>query len=70
MSTRKSAKTPVETKPRKSSTQKKSQVKSQAPSREEIAQLAENYWRERGQLDGFAEQDWHRAEQELLAKAS
>jgi hypothetical protein len=66
MSTHKSAKTPVESKPRKSSTRKKSP----APSREEIALLAENYWRQRGQLDGFAEQDWHRAEQELLAKAS
>lgn len=66
MSTRKSAKTPVESKPRKSSSRKKSDT----PSREEIARLAENYWIQRGRVDGFAEQDWHRAEQDLLAKAS
>jgi hypothetical protein len=40
------------------------------PSYEEIAQLAERYWAERGWQDGYAEQDWLRAEQELLGVAS
>jgi len=40
------------------------------PSREEIARLAEKYWAERGFQDGYAEQDWLRAEQELLQEAS
>jgi hypothetical protein len=40
------------------------------PSYEEIAALAEQYWRERGHKDGHAEQDWLRAEQELMKKAS
>ncbi len=41
-----------------------------APSREEIARLAEKYWHERGRGDGQAEQDWLRAEQELRGRAS
>ena len=36
------------------------------PSHEEIAILAERYWAERGWQEGAAEQDWLRAEQELL----
>jgi hypothetical protein len=36
-----------------------------APSREEIAQLAEKYWAERGWPEGSPEQDWLRAEREL-----
>ncbi len=36
-----------------------------APTREEIARLAEKYWAERGWPEGSAEQDWLRAEQEL-----
>jgi hypothetical protein len=40
------------------------------PSYAEIAQLAERYWAERGWQDGYAEQDWLRAEQELLGVAS
>jgi Protein of unknown function (DUF2934) len=43
---------------------------SRTPSYEEIAQLAERYWVERGWQDGYAEQDWLRAEQELLGVAS
>jgi hypothetical protein len=39
---------------------------SHTPSYAEIAQLAERYWAERGWQDGYAEQDWLRAEQELL----
>jgi hypothetical protein len=41
-----------------------------APSYEEIARLAERYWAERGWQDGYAEQDWLRAERELLGMAS
>jgi hypothetical protein len=40
------------------------------PSREEIARLARQYWAQRGYQDGYAEQDWLQAEQELLKKAS
>jgi hypothetical protein len=40
------------------------------PSREEIEQLARAYWEQRGYQDGYAEQDWLRAEQELLKMAS
>jgi hypothetical protein len=41
-----------------------------APSYGEIAQLAERYWTERGWQDGYAEQDWLRAEQTLSGAAS
>jgi hypothetical protein len=40
------------------------------PTYAEIAQLAERYWAERGWQDGYAEQDWLRAERELLGRAS
>ena len=40
------------------------------PSYEEISQLAARYWAERGWQDGYAEQDWLRAERELLGMAS
>jgi Protein of unknown function (DUF2934) len=40
------------------------------PSHEEIEKLARAYWEQRGYQDGFAEQDWLRAEQELLRMAS
>jgi vancomycin resistance protein YoaR len=40
------------------------------PSREEIERLARQYWAQRGYQDGYAEQDWLRAERELLQKAS
>jgi hypothetical protein len=43
---------------------------SRMPSYAEIAQLAERYWAERGWQDGYAEQDWLRAEQELVGVAS
>jgi hypothetical protein len=46
------------------------QVTAITPSREEIARLAEQYWAERGHQDGQAEQDWLRAEQELMKMAS
>jgi len=35
------------------------------PSREEIEKTARSLWAERGYQDGFAEQDWLRAEQQL-----
>ena len=40
------------------------------PTREEIERLAQSYWAQRGYQDGHAEQDWLRAEQELLKMAS
>ncbi len=40
------------------------------PTHQEIALLAEKYWAERGWQDGAAEQDWLRAEQELMKLAS
>jgi hypothetical protein len=40
------------------------------PSREEIEKLAQKYWAQRGYQDGYADQDWFRAEQELCQKAS
>jgi hypothetical protein len=45
-------------------------VAASTPSYTEIAQLAERYWAERGWQDGYAEQDWLRAERELLGAAS
>lgn len=41
-----------------------------SPSYAEIARLAERYWAERGWQDGYAEQDWLRAERELVGAAS
>jgi Protein of unknown function (DUF2934) len=40
------------------------------PTHQEIALLAEKYWAERGWQDGAAEQDWLRAERELMKLAS
>ncbi|MFZ0747018.1 MAG: DUF2934 domain-containing protein [Terracidiphilus sp.] len=40
------------------------------PSREEVARLAHRYWAERGHQHGRDAEDWFRAEQELLGKAS
>jgi hypothetical protein len=60
-------------KPSKAATKKVKAVqgsKPAKPSREEIERLAKSYWAERGYQDGFAEQDWARAEKELLKKAS
>jgi hypothetical protein len=56
--------------PRKTTKKKERVAKASKPSREEIARLAKSYWVERGCLDGYAEQDWLRAEKELLKKAS
>jgi hypothetical protein len=56
------------TKPRKTPVKKKEAVPEAAshPSYDQIAELARKYWAERGYTDGQAEQDWLRAEQELL----
>jgi hypothetical protein len=66
-------KTKAAAKPRKTAT-KKDKVEmapvATMPSREEIESLARNYWAQRGFQDGYAEQDWFRAEQELRQKAS
>lgn len=40
------------------------------PTHAEIAELARRYWEERGWQDGQAEQDWLRAERELMRMAS
>jgi hypothetical protein len=63
-------KTKTTAKPRKPATKKEKVAKGSKPSREEIAALAKSYWAARGCLDGFAEQDWLRAEKELLKRAS
>jgi hypothetical protein len=46
------------------------QVKATTPTHAEIARLAQQYWAERGRQDGLAEQDWLRAERELMQMAS
>jgi len=40
-----------------------------SPSHEEIADLAYRLWRERGQGDGHADEDWIRAEKQLADRA-
>ena len=67
----KKAKAP--TKPRKAAAKKEIATpvtNGVMPSREQVEQLAQKYWAQRGYLDGFAEQDWLKAEQELMQKAS
>jgi len=66
-------KTAITPKPRKTATKKtKAEMTPVAtmPSREEIEKLARAYWAQRGYQDGYAEQDWIRAEKELRQKAS
>jgi hypothetical protein len=46
------------------------QVQATTPTHEEIARLAQQYWAERGRQDGQAEQDWLRAERQLMQMAS
>jgi hypothetical protein len=64
----KKAKAPA--KPKKTATKKAEELKMRDPSHEQIAQLAQKFWAERGWQDGYAEQDWLRAEQELGVSAS
>jgi hypothetical protein len=67
-------KTKAPAKPRKTAAKKETEVVTAhvatMPSREEVEKLARNYWAQRGFQDGYAEQDWLRAEQELRQKAS
>jgi len=66
-------KTKAPAKPRKTAATKETVIATPVatmPSREEIERLARNYWAQRGYQDGYAEQDWIRAEQELRQKAS
>ncbi len=37
---------------------------------DQVAQLAHRFWNERGRAHGHHEEDWYRAEQELLHRAS
>ncbi len=60
--------TPAETAPKKKTT--KSKVTAMKASPEQIALLAHRYWLERGGGHGNDADDWFRAEQELLGKAS
>ena len=69
--TAKKTKTPAKTRKPAAKKEKLVQVSRPAmPSREEIERLARTYWEQRGSQDGYAEQDWLRAEQELLKMAS
>jgi hypothetical protein len=66
-------KTKAAAKPRKTATKKEVTEfapVAKMPSHEEIQKLAQKYWAQRGFQDGYAEQDWLLAEQELRQKAS
>lgn len=65
-------KTKTTARPRKAAAKKEKTVETArpAPSREQIEQLARKFWAERGYQDGYAEQDWLRAEHELHQMAS
>lgn len=66
-------KTTAAAKPRKTATKKENVVASSQPtsvSREKIEQVAYQFWAQRGYQHGNALQDWIRAEQELLGRAS
>jgi Protein of unknown function (DUF2934) len=41
----------------------------EVPIRDDIAQLAYSLWEARGRTGGSAEEDWYRAEQEILARS-
>lgn len=67
----KKAKAPA--KPRKTAAKRENVVRlvtPATPTHEEIALLAHSYWEQRGYQHGLAEQDWLRAEQNLLKRAS
>lgn len=67
----KKAKAPA--KPRKTAAKKETVTRPanpMRPSHDEIERLARTYWEQRGYQDGYAEQDWLRAERELLKMAS
>ncbi len=59
--------------PKKAATRKRASttnVTQMKASHDEIARLAHRYWAERGHPYGSDAEDWFRAEQELLGKAS
>lgn len=56
--------------PRKPATKRDNVVAISKPARDVIEQLAYQFWEQRGYQHGYALQDWLRAEQELLEKAS
>jgi hypothetical protein len=61
------------TTPRKPSTtapRKKSNLTQMKASYEQVAQLAHQFWAERGGQHGKDAEDWFRAERKLLGKAS
>lgn len=61
------------TKPRKGAAKKKEVTPNPAQTKaspEEVAKLAHRFWAERGRQHGRDAEDWFRAEQELLGKAS
>jgi L-fucose isomerase-like protein len=64
----KKAKAPA--KPKKTATKQAQELKMIDPSHEQIAQLAQQFWAEWSWQDGYAEQDWLRAERELRVTAS
>jgi hypothetical protein len=67
----KKAKAPAKTRKTTASKEKSAPAsRSAMPPREEVEKLARAFWEQRGYQDGFAEQDWLRAEQELLKMAS
>ncbi len=53
--------------PRKSTAKKSSETKApaKAPTHEEIARLAYQFWAEGGYQNGRAEEDWYRAQREF-----
>jgi hypothetical protein len=56
----------------KTSTKRKTTTKNPPPppSYQEIAMLAQRYWDDRGRPEGSPEQDWLRAEKDLMSRAS
>jgi hypothetical protein len=77
MSTETVKKTKAPAKPRKTTAKAKTTKTTETtlppiaiPSHEDIAILAQRFWIERGCQDGEAEQDWLRAEAQLMAQAS
>ena len=72
-STTRKPKAETAAKPRKAPAKAKAKannVTMMPPTHEQIAALAHRFWAEGGYQHGRAAEDWHRAEQELCAKAS
>jgi hypothetical protein len=57
-------------KPRKVAPSKKKNVTPISTSYEQVAELAHRFWADRGGEHGHDAEDWFRAEQQLLGKAS